>query len=232
MASKKKNSNYVTEKNIQKKEALAKKKQSEKTKKLIKSIALVVLIAALVIGAIVAGLYFLVVFDYIPEGTSDVLISFGDGKGSLHVSLYGHDAPKTVAFFQALVKDKYFNDKAVDLYKDGNLYIGAGAEPYKNHVAGEFDANGTENKIPFEVGTLVMARGDDYDSAYGAFFIVTEDTDVKALEGKYAAFGKITDGMDAIEAIIAGLTPDADGKIPEAQQVKITSISEHASHSH
>ena len=232
MASKKKNSNYVTEKNIQKKEALAKKKQSEKTKKLIKSIALVVLIAALVIGAIVAGLYFLGVFDYVPEGTSDVLISFGDGKGSLHVSLYGHDAPKTVAFFQALVKDKYFNDKTVNLYKDGNLYIGAGAEPYKNHVAGEFDANGTENKIPFEVGTLVMARGDDYDSAYGAFFIVTEDTDVKALEGKYAAFGKITDGMDAIEAIIAGLTPNADGTIPEAQQVKITSISEHASHSH
>ena len=232
MATKKKNSNYVTEKNIQKKEALAKKKQSEKTKKLVKTIALVALITVLVVGAIVAGLYFLGVFDYVPEGTSDVLISFGDGKGSLHVSLYGHDAPKTVAFFQALVKDKYFNDKTVNLYKDGNLYIGAGAEPYKNHVAGEFDANGTENKIPFEVGTLVMARGDDYNSAYGAFFIVTEDTDVKALEGKYAAFGKITDGMDAIEAIIAGLTPDADGKIPEAQQVKITSISEHASHSH
>ena len=232
MATKKKNSNYVTEKNIQKKEALAKKKQSEKTKKLIKTIAIAALITILVVGAIVAGLYFLGVFDYVPEGTSDVLISFGDGKGSLHVSLYGHDAPKTVAFFQALVKDKYFDDKAVDLYKDGNLYIGAGAEPYKNHVAGEFDANGTENKIPFEVGTLVMARGDDYDSAYGAFFIVTEDTDVKALEGKCAAFGKITDGMDAIEAIIASLKPDADGKIPEEQQVKITSISEHASHSH
>ena len=232
MASKKKNSNYVTEKNIQKKEALAKKKQSEKTKKLIKSIALVVLIAALVIGAIIAGLYFLGVFDYVPEGTSDVLITFGDGKGSLHVSLYGHDAPKTVAFFQALVKDKYFNDKTVNLYKDGNLYIGAGAGPDKNHVAGEFDANDTENKIPFEVGTLVMARDEHYDSAYGAFFIVTEDTDVKALKGKYAAFGKITDGMDAIEAIIAGLTPNADGTIPEAQQVKITGISEHASHSH
>ena len=232
MATKKKNSNYVTEKNIQKKEALAKKKQSEKTKKLVKTIALVTLVTVLVVVAIVAGLYFLGVFDYVPEGTSDVLISFGDGKGSLHVSLYGHDAPKTVAFFQALVKDKYFDDKAVDLYKDGNLYIGAGAEPYKNHVAGEFDANGTENKIPFEVGTLVMARGDDYDSAYGAFFIVTEDTDVKALEGKYAAFGKITDGMDAIEAIIASLKPDADGTIPLDQQVKITSISEHASHSH
>ena len=232
MANKKKNSNYVTEKNAQKQEAIAKKKQSEKTKKLVKTIALVTLITVLVVGAIVAGLYFMGVFDYIPEGTSDVLISFDGGKGSLHVELYGNDAPNSVAFFLALAKDGHFNGKAINAYKDGNLYIDAEMSPTGNGLDGEFSANGKENKIPFEVGTLVMARGDDYNSAYGAFFIVTKDTDVKALEGKYAAFGKITDGMDAIESIIAGLTPNADGTIPEAQQVKITSISEHASHSH
>ena len=232
MASKKKNSNYVTEKNAQKQEAIAKKKQSEKTKKLVKTIALATLITVLVIGAIVAGLYFMGAFDYVPDGTSDVLISFDGGKGSLHVELYGNDAPNSVAFFLALAKDGHFNGKAINAYKDGNLYIDAETSPTGNGLDGEFSANGKENKIPFEVGTLVMARGDDYNSAYGAFFIVTEDTDVKALEGKYAAFGKITDGMDAIEAIIAGLTPNADGTIPEAQQVKITGVSEHASHSH
>mgnify|MGYP003311171686 CR=1 FL=1 len=142
----------------------------------------------------------------------------------IHVS---SKAQGETVYIPACVTKSDVNDL---VYND--FYIGAGAEPYKNGVEGEFSANGKENKIPFEVGTLVMARGDDYNSAYGAFFIVTEDTDVKALEGKYAAFGKITDGMDAIEAIIAGLTPDADGKIPEAQQVKITGISEHASHSH
>ena len=232
MAGKKKNSNYVTEKNAQKQEAIAKKKQSEKTKKLVKTIALATLITALVIGAIVAGLYFIGAFDYVPDGTSDVLISFDGGKGSLHVELYGNDAPNTVARFLALAKNNYFNGKAINAYKDGNLYIATEESPTGSKFDGEFSANGKENKIPFEVGTLVMARGDDYDSAYGAFFIVTEDTDVKALEGKYAAFGKITEGMDAIEAIIASLKPDADGKIPEAQQVKITGISEHASHSH
>lgn len=232
MASKKKNSNYVTEKNAQKQEAIAKKKQSEKTKKLVKTIALATLITVLVIGAIVAGLYFMGAFDYVPDGTSDVLISFDGGKGSLHVELYGNDAPNSVARFLALAKNNYFNGKAINAYKDGNLYIATEESPTGSKIDGEFSANGKENKIPFEVGTLVMARGDDYNSAYGAFFIVTKDTDVKALEGKYAAFGKITDGMDAIEAIIAGLTPNADGTIPEAQQVKITSISEHASHSH
>ena len=232
MASKKKNSNYVTEKNAQKQEAIAKKKRSEKTKKLVKTIALATLITVLVIGAIVAGLYFMGAFDYVPDGSSDVLISFDGGKGSLHVELYGNDAPNSVARFLALAKNNYFNGKAINAYKDGNLYIATEESPTGSKIDGEFSANGKENKIPFEVGTLVMARGDDYNSAYGAFFIVTKDTDVKALEGKYAAFGKITDGMDAIEAIIAGLTPNADGTIPEAQQVKITSISEHASHSH
>ena len=232
MANKKKNSNYVTEKNAQKQEAIAKKKQTEKTKKLVKTIALVALISILVIGAIVAALYFIGVFDYIPEGTSDVLIEFEGNNGSLHVELYGNDAPETVANFLTLVKNGYFNGKTINAYKDGNLYLGSESSSVANGVKGEFSANGKENKIPFEVGTLVMARGDDYDSAYGRFFIVTKDTDVKALEGKYAAFGKITGGMDAIEAIIAGLTPDADGKIPEAQQVKISGISEHASHSH
>jgi cyclophilin family peptidyl-prolyl cis-trans isomerase len=230
MATKKKNSNYVTEKNAQKQEAIAKKKRSEKTKKLVKTIALVTLITVLVVGAIVAGLYFIGVFDYVPEGTSDVLISFGDGKGSLHVSLYGHDAPKTVAYFQSLVQRKYFNDKTVNFYKDGNLYIGAGAEPYKNGVEGEFSANGKENKIPFEVGTLVMARGEGYDSGYGRFFIVTEETDVAALQGNYAAFGKITGGYDVIKDIISKLTPNSDGSIYFGEQVKILSISTHDSH--
>ena len=232
MATKKKNSNYVTEKNAQKQEAIAKKKQSEKTKKLVKTIALVTLITVLVVGAIVAGLYFLGVFDYVPEGTSDVLIEFEGNNGSLHVELYGNDAPETVANFLTLVKNGYFNGKTINAYKDGNLYLGSESSSVANGVKGEFSANGKENKIPFEVGTLVMARGDDYDSAYGRFFIVTKDTDVKALEGKYAAFGKITGGMESIEKIISSIRPTADGLISESEQVKISGISEHASHSH
>ena len=70
-----------------------------------------------------------------------------------------------------------------------------------------------------------MARGEEYDSAYGRFFVVTEDTDVSKLKGSYAAFGRITDGMDVIEEIISKV--DSNGNLPE---VKILSISSHDSH--
>lgn len=233
MANKKKNSNYVTEKSADKKAAAAKKKQSEKNKALAKKIILWSVVAVLAIGAILAGLYFGGAFDYVPGGTEDLLITFEDDYGSLHVELYRNDAPETVKSFLTLVSGEYFKGKAINGYKDGNLYLGDDkATVDKKGVVGEFAANGKTNKVPFKVGTLVMARGEDYDSAYGRFFIVTEDTDVKALEGKYAAFGRITEGMEIIESIVKGIKADADGKIPVGEQIIIESISSHASHSH
>ena len=133
-----------------------------------------------------------------------------------------------VAFFLGLVNNGYFTGKTVKEYKDGNLYLGA-EKPASTEDLG---TNGKGNKIPFDVGSLVMAIDDDYASTYGRFFIVTEDTDVKALKGSYAVFGKITGGMDVVEKIISNIHPDADGKIPVAEQVRITSITAHESHSH
>ena len=228
MAGKKKNSNYVTEKSAQKKEAAAKKKQSDKKKAQIKSIALWCTVALLVIGAIVAGMYFGGAFDYIPEGTMDVLISFAGETGSLHAELYGNDAPGMVAYFTGLVGSGYFNNKTVNGYKDGNLYLGAEASASADNLS----TSAAGNKIPFSVGSLVMAIEDNYDSSYGRFFIVTEDTDVSSLKGRYAVFGKVTDGMDVVEKIISNIHPDAEGKIPVAEQVRITSITAHESHSH
>ena len=232
MADKKRNSNYSTEKKTQKSEEKTKRKQEAKKKALVKDIVLKSLIALLVIGALVTAMYFGGAFNYSPEGTEDVLISFEGSYGSIHVELYGNDAPETVKSFLALVKGGYFTDKTVNAYKDGNLYLGDEQSEFKNGIVGEFSANGKENKIPFEEGTLVMARGEDYNSAYGRFFIVTKETDVRSLKGNYAAFGRITEGMDAVKNIISGITPEEDGRITLEQQVNITSISSHASHSH
>ena len=228
MANKKKNSNYVTEKSTQKKEAIAKKKQSDKRKARIKSIVLWCAVALLVIGAIIVAMYFAGAFDYVPEGTEDILITFDGDVGSLHAEIYGDDAPGMVANFIGLLSSGYFNGKTVNTYKDGNLYLGAEARTSTDN--GSTSSKG--NKIPFKVGSLVMAIEDKYDSNYGRFFIVTEDTDVKSLSGKYAVFGQITDGMEVVEKIISGIHPDAEGNIPETEQVKITSITTHASHSH
>ncbi len=231
MANKKKNSNYVTEKTVQKKAEDAKRKKSAKVKKTVKSVLIGVLIAVAVIGGVLAMLYFCGVFNYTPTSTDHVTIELDGYDTALHVELYGNDAPQTVKGFLSRVNGKHFDGKTVHALIDGSLHLGdvdMGAE--SGGILGEFSANGITNKVPFEVGTLVMARDEDYDSGYARFFIVTEDTDVSALEGKYAPFGKITSGMTVIDEIIDGLAPNADGTIPESEQVTIKSISTHASH--
>ena len=232
MANKKKNANYVTAKTTHKKAEAAEKKRAAERNKAIKAI-LVPTVAILLIAAVILGVMILGgAFDYVPEGTEDVLIEFEGDYGSLHVELYRHDAPETVKSFISLVGGGYFTGKSINGYKDGNLYLGDDKSTANKGIVGEFSANGKTNKVPFKEGTLVMARGDDYDSAYGRFFIVTKDTDVKALKGNYAAFGRITEGMEAIEAIVAGIKADADGKIAVADQIIIENISTHASHDH
>ena len=229
MAKSKKNSNYVTAKTAEKKQAATKQKQAKQKKEQIRSIAVPAVILLLILGAIFAVIYFGGGFDYNPEATGHVAIQLEGYSTSLHVELYGDDAITTVRHFTSLVNSRYYDGKTLTAYSGGNLYFGA-EETGKTGIKGEFAANETENKIPFRPGTLVMARGEDYDSAYGRFFVVTKDTDVSALKGNYAAFGRITDGMDVIEEIISKLNVDADGKIPAAEQITITEISAHDSH--
>ena len=229
MASKKKNSNYVTDKTSKKKAEAAQKKQAKQKKEQIKSIAIPAVVVLLILAAIFLVIYLGGGFDYIPEATEHVTIQL-DGYGtSLHVELYGDDAPITVKQFKSLVSGHYYDGKTLTAYVDGNLYFGGDSEG-DGGIKGEFSANGVKNKVPFEVGTLVMARGESYDSGYSKFFVVTENTDISALQGNYAAFGRITGGMDVIEEIIGGLNVGADGLIPVSEQIKITSISSHDSH--
>lgn len=228
MANKKKNSNYVTEKTVKRKEAEAQKRKAVKTKKTVTAI-LVPTVTVLLVAAVIFTVMLLGgAFDYIPTATEHVAIELA-GEGSLHVELYGDDAPITVKHFKSLVSDEYYDGREITAYIDGNLYFLEKAVNVTG-IKGEFSENGVQNKVPFKPGTLVMARGEDYDSAYGRFFIVTENTDVSALDGKYAAFGRITDGIDVINGIVSKLTPNSDGSIPPAERTIIDSISAHDAH--
>jgi len=229
MANKKKNSNYVTNKSEQKKAAAAQKKKTAKIKKTTKSVAIGIA-AVLVITALVFALLFAFgAFDYVPTATDHVTITLDGYSESIHVELYGNDAPETVERFLALVKGEYFNQKNLHTILDGLVYLGdENAESKAGNIVGEFSANGFNNKVSHLRGTLSMARGEDYDSAYGQFFIVSEDS--RGLDGKYAAFGRITEGLDVIEQIIREKTVGEDGKIPAKDQVIITSISSHQAH--
>ncbi len=230
MAKKKKNSNYVTDKTLhtkKEKEAAERKKQLKKTlKPIIIAVASVLVIVAIVLAiGIPLGM-----FDYNPEPTEHLSITL-ENYGTLHVELYGEDAPKTVENFKKLVDDKKLIGLMLHTYKDGLLYGGSkDADGGKNGIVGEFEDNGVENKVSHKRGIISMARGESKDSAYAQFFIVTEDN--KELDGKYAAFARITDGMEIIDKILSEVEIGEDGKIDFDSCPKITSISAHDAHDH
>ncbi len=225
MAKQKKNSNYVTDKTV----AAATKKQEEKAKKkrdkTIKIVAISVSVTLAVIALVVGLLFALGAFDYVPEPTYDASISI-EGYGTLHVQLYGHDAPKTVEHFIDLAKSGYFINKSIHTLADGLLYAGSTeADGGDKGIFGEFKNNGFENKIKIRKGVVAMARGEGADSAYGQFFIATKN---KAnLSNDYCAFGVVTN-YEIIEQILK----DCGGNITAENAPKITNITFHESHDH
>ena len=201
------------------------KKKKQQLQTAIKVISVLVVIGIFAIIFLATG-----AFDYQPKSTYDVLITI-ENYGSLHVELYGNDAPETVAHFLSLVNSGYYNGKSVFKLFDDLAYLGDGnASDAEHGIKGEFSDNGFNNKISHKRGIISMARGEDYDSAYGQFFIVRKNS--TDLNGKYAAFGKITSGMEIIDNIYKNLKTDKNGMISEGSQPIITSIESHASHSH
>jgi len=123
MAKKKKNSNYVTEKNTAahlEAEAEAKKAKGKKIARI--AITATAVVLAIALAVVLIGLAF-GLFDYYPEATEHLVIEIED-LGTLHVELYGKDAPKTVAHFKKLAADGYFDDLTLHTLVDGLLYGG------------------------------------------------------------------------------------------------------------
>lgn len=229
MAKKKKNSNYVTDKTIAAKEQKELEKRKKKIRKTVKTVAITILVIILIAGAVIGIGAALGMFDYTPEATAHVNITIEGYDEALHVELYGEDAPETVKNFTDLVKSGKFTSTLMHTYKNGLLYGGGkNADGGDKGIKGEFEENGFENKISLTRGVIAMARGEDNNSAYDQFFIVTED-DLDDLDGKYAAFAYISGGMDVIEDIIKNAEVDDNGVIKNPP--KILSISApHAAH--
>ena len=100
---------------------------------------------------------------------------------------------------------------------------GDGTGGSDKNIKGEFSANGVENNISHVRGTISMARAQEYDSASSQFFIMHQDT--ASLDGQYAAFGKVTEGMEIVDQICEK-TPvvDGNGKVEADKQPKIEAI--------
>ncbi len=137
--------------------------------------------------------------------------------------LYPEIAPETVANFEKLVNAGFYNGLTFHrvipgFMIQGGCPLGNGTGGPGWHIKGEFAANGFENNLKHDRGVLSMARAMDPNSAGSQFFIMVEKAPY--LDGAYAAFGKIIEGMEAADTIV---NQNRDGRDkPKTPQVMKT----------
>ncbi len=144
--------------------------------------------------------------------------------GTISLELYPNLAPITVDNFISLVNQKFYDGLTFHRIIDGFMMQGGNAygtekEKLAKTIKGEFAENGYDNPLSHTKGVISMARADDPDSASSQFFIVDEDS--KYLDGKYAAFGKVTSGIEIVDKICKdAIVVDNNGTVlPENQPV-------------
>lgn len=148
--------------------------------------------------------------------------------GTISLELDADTAPITVTNFVNLAKDGFYDGLTFHRIIDGFMIqggdpLGNGTGGSDETIKGEFSDNGVENDISHVRGTISMARSSDPDSASSQFFIVHQDSTY--LDGQYAAFGHVTDGMNVVDAICED-TPvqDNNGTVAAEDQPVIASI--------
>lgn len=153
-----------------------------------------------------------------------VTIKMYDG-GVIKAELYPEIAPNTVANFVSLINKGYYNDLIFHRVIPGFMIQGGcpngngmGGPGYE--IPGEFSANGFENDLKHSRGVLSMARTMDPDSAGSQFFIMHDDA--PHLDGQYAAFGKVTEGMDVVDKIAGCRTGWGDKPLQPQIMKKVT----------
>lgn len=148
--------------------------------------------------------------------------------GTVTVALYPDYAPITVDNFVSLAKDGFYDGLTFHRIMEG--FMAQGGDPLGNgtggsseEIKGEFTSNGVNNTLSHTRGAISMARSNDPDSASSQFFIVHEDSTF--LDGQYAVFGYVTEGMDVIDKICEDANPtDDNGTIKSSEQPVIKSI--------
>ena len=156
-----------------------------------------------------------------------------EGYGTIKAELYGKDAPITVMNFVELAKSGYYDGTQIVRVQDG-FVIQTGRGKGTSTIRGEFLVNGTNNPISHERGVLSMARSTAYNSASDQFFICLDDESAKTLDGYYASFGKVVEGLDIVDKIAADIKEAGDdaflpdqaeaGFLADAYKITITSI--------
>ena len=149
-----------------------------------------------------------------------------ENGGVMKAELYPEIAPNTVNNFISLVKKGFYNGLIFHRVIPGFMIQGGdpqgsgmGGPGYG--IKGEFAQNGFKNELAHERGVLSMARAMDPDSAGSQFFIMVDAA--PHLDGGYAAFGKVIEGMEAADAIVSAKT-DWNDRPKQEQKMKSVTV--------
>ena len=165
--------------------------------------------------------------DMYSSGTHHAQIVIKD-YGTISLELYADIAPITVSNFAKLVNEGFYDGLTFHRIIEGFMIqggdpLGNGTGGSDENIKGEFAMNGVQNSISHVRGTISMARATSYNSASSQFFIMQEDT--PSLDGQYAAFGKVTDGIEIVDKICEDTqVEDSNGTVLKENQPVIEKI--------
>ena len=145
--------------------------------------------------------------------------------GTIKAELYEDIAPITVENFKKLAGEGFYD--GLIFHRVINGFMIQGGDPLGNgmggsdeNIKGEFAANGVNNPLSHKKGVLSMARAQNFNSASSQFFICQEDCPF--LDGQYAAFGAVVDGLDIVDRIAAVATDFRDKPVEDVVIDSIT----------
>lgn len=153
-----------------------------------------------------------------------VTIEMEDG-GKIKLELYPETAPNTVRNFVTLVQKGFYDGLIFHRVIPGFMIqggdpkgTGIGGPGYS--IKGEFTSNGFTNNLKHERGVISMARSSSPNSAGSQFFIMVKAT--PSLDGQYASFGKVTEGMEEVDKIVSIKRDENDKPITDVKMKKVT----------
>ncbi len=140
----------------------------------------------------------------VASAKTGVKFTMNDG-GVMVFELYPEVAPVTVMNFLDLVQQKFYDGLTIhriakDVFVQGGCPVGDGTGLVRTNVKGEFKKNGVDNNIKHVKGVISMARGLKNPNSAGSQFFIMLNT-YHSLDGSYAAFGKIVDGIEVLDNI-------------------------------
>ncbi len=152
------------------------------------------------------------------DGTK-ISVEMSDGQ-TFEMEVFEEVAPKTVENFVSLVKDGFYDGLTFHRVIEG--FMAQGGDPQgtgfggsDETIVGEFSSNGYENRLSHQRGVVSMARSGDPDSASSQFFICYDDATF--LDGDYAAFGIVTEGMEVVDTFLSAGTDEDDKPLKDVR---------------